>query len=114
VFDANVSYRRGQNFNQVDAVVTQFITNQGDKPVSLYAFVQTPGFPRQEGIISRLNPGQAIIRRFVIEGVTSQGPVDQPLRVGLRETRGPAVLNHVLRLLPPTPVNGTAASSTSQ
>jgi len=101
-FDASLSYQRGKQAGQVNAVVTQFITNLGDKPVSLYAFAQTAGFARQEGIVSRLNPGQSIIRRFVFEDVHSQGPLDQPMRVGVRETRGPAVLNQVLRLIPPT------------
>ena len=92
---------RADTPGQVDAVVTQFVTNTGSEAVSLYAFAQTPGFARQEGIISRLKPGQSIIRRFRFENVAAQGAIDQPLRVGLRETRGPAVLNEMLRLKPP-------------
>src|SRR5690606_20219914 len=51
-FDASLSYQRGPHGGQVNAVVTQFIANLGDTPVSLYAFAQTAGFARQEGIIS--------------------------------------------------------------
>lgn len=100
-FDASVSYVRNERTRKIDAVVSQFVTNTGTKPVSLYAFAQTQGFARQEGIISRLKAGQSIIRRFRFQDVASGDPLDQPLRVGLRETRGPAVLNEIIKLKPP-------------
>lgn len=100
-FDASLSYRRNEHTRKIDAVISQFVTNTGSEPVSLYAFAQTAGFPRQEGIISRLKPGESIIRRFRFQDVSSRGLLDQPLRVGLRETRGPAVLNEMIRLKPP-------------
>lgn len=78
----------------MDAVVTQLITNNGNKAIALYTFANMPGFPRQERIVSRLKPGQSMVRRFrFVDGGNKSGGV---IRVGLRESSGPAVLNKVV------------------
>ncbi len=77
-----------------DAVVTQLITNNGNKAIALYTFANMAGFPRQERIVSRLKPGQSMVRRFrFVNGGNKPGSV---IRVGLRESSGPAVLNKVV------------------
>lgn len=94
-FDATLVLERDSQTSKVDVVVTQLITNKGVEPISLYAFAYMPNFPRQERIVPKLNPGQVIVRRFRF----SAGPdqlIGKKVRVGLRETAGPAVLNKIL------------------
>jgi len=75
-----------------DVVVTCVITNLGDQNRSLYAFANLSGHPRQERVIARLEPGQTILRRFRF--TEAEETLRQfPLRTGIRETDGPAVLN---------------------
>ncbi|MCC6580925.1 MAG: hypothetical protein IT440_10830 [Phycisphaeraceae bacterium] len=95
-FDANLSVE-GKDADTEDVIVTQLVTNHGMSPVSLYAFANLQGFPRQERIISNLKAGQSILRRFRFPNAKAQA-LQQPIRAGLREVNGPAVLNHVLYL----------------
>lgn len=94
-FDASLTMEPGSAPGSIDAVVTSLITNRGREPLSLYAFAAAPGYPRQERIISRLLPGQSIVRRFRFEDAAEKIGTS-PIRAGLRETEGPAVLNRVL------------------
>src|SRR5690606_38598558 len=94
-FDASLTMEPGSVPGSIDAVVTSLITNRGREPLSLYAFAAAPGYPRQERIISRLLPGQSIVRRFRFEDAAEKIGAS-PIRAGLRETEGPAVLNRVL------------------
>lgn len=96
-FDATLSYEASAGGRGRDAIVTQIITNRGGQPLSLYAFANMPGQPRQERLIPTLQRGQQVVRRFrfPIEGVSEK---DAAVRVGLREAQGPAVLNKVLAL----------------
>ncbi|MBI1336750.1 MAG: hypothetical protein GC164_07295 [Phycisphaera sp.] len=94
-FDATLAMEAGTEPGTLDAAITSVVSNTGLKPVSLYAFAALPGFPRQEHIISRLLPGQTIVRRFRFKDAA--GKVEGvPIRVGLREAAGPAVLNKIL------------------
>lgn len=93
--DASLSLEPNPNTNQVDAVVTQLITNKGSETRSLYAFANMPGFPRQERIITQLQPGQSVVRRFRFpNGADRLRQTD--IRAGIRESIGPAVLNVIL------------------
>ncbi|MEE9211126.1 MAG: hypothetical protein V3U29_00560 [Phycisphaeraceae bacterium] len=95
-FDANVTLEVDPETGATDAVVNALTTNTGDEPVALYSFAQMPDHPRQERIISRLMPGQSTVRRFRFPDV---GPdLSQiSIRVGLRATNGPAMLNQIVR-----------------
>lgn len=99
-FQADLLLEKSPNGQGIDAVVVQTISNQSDRPLSLYAFAALPGFPRQERIIPRLLPGETAIRRFRFPGAL---PTLQKsdLRVGLREVDGPAMLNQKLSLEQP-------------
>jgi len=85
----------GSGGENVLAVAT--IHNRGEHARTLYAFASLPRHPRQERLITRLEPGQTMIRRFrfndAVDGLSEHG-----LRIGIRETRGPAVLTHRLQL----------------
>lgn len=95
--EASLYVDRTTNPGQADVVVTCILTNVGDADQSLNVFVSMAGFPFREGIIPRLEPGQAAIRTFRF---ANAGPAAaaNPILCGVRETNGPAVLNKHLRL----------------
>jgi len=94
-FDANLTLERNATTGKVDVVVTQVITNTGDRSISIYAFANLRGFPRQERIVARLGAGESVVRRFRFPDAAATLR-DSSIRVGLRETQGPAILNKVL------------------
>jgi len=95
--DATLAIEPNAQTGGQDAVVTQLITNTGSEPVSLQAFAQLVGFPRQERLISGLKPGQSVVRRFRFTEAAEEAR-DKGVRVGLRESGGPAVLNRLLHI----------------
>ncbi|MEM1097211.1 MAG: hypothetical protein AAGH92_00345 [Planctomycetota bacterium] len=95
--EASLFVDRITNPGQADIVVTCILTNVGDNDQSLNVFVSMAGFPFREGIIPRLEPGQAAIRRFRFENAGPAAAAN-PILCGVRETNGPAVLNKHLRL----------------
>ncbi|MCE9590906.1 MAG: hypothetical protein K8S99_10315 [Planctomycetes bacterium] len=97
--DATLALQYNKTSTKTDAVVTQLITNTGAEPISLYVFAQLLGYPRQERLVPSLKPGQSVVRRFRFEGADA-AVREKGVRVGLRETGGPAVLNRVLHVEP--------------
>lgn len=95
--ESSLSTRMNQQTGKEDAIVTLFITNTGDKIQSLYEFAVMEGYARQERIIAALSPGQFMIRHFHFPGAGANLK-NTPVRVGLRESAGPALMNHVLSL----------------
>ncbi len=87
---------KADNAGRIDATATAFVTNTGNDPRTLYVFAIFPGQPRQERIMT-LKPGQSLMRKFRFNGIDAQ-TMNQPVRVGLRDTQGPALMNHVLRI----------------
>ncbi len=93
-FDASLSLEPNDETGELDAIITHLITNTGPKPVALYAFASMQGYPRQERIVARLKSGQSVIRRFRFSDAGDK--LDTiPIRAGVRETTGPAILNKV-------------------
>lgn len=88
---------RNPDTGSVDLVVTQHITNRGDRPMSLDAYVSGPGISRQRRPIAGLHPGDTAIRVFKIEdgGSILAG---RQLRAGIIERDGNARLNRVLEI----------------
>lgn len=80
-----------------NAEVVCVVTNTGQTTLTMSAFANLRNHPRIERAIAALHPGQSVVRRFQFKNIT---PEDRaaPLRVGLRETNGPAVLNKQLDL----------------
>jgi len=76
-----------------DVMVTAVITNTGDADKALYVFAQLPGAARQERLVPTLGPGETVIRSFRFRGID---PADArgEIRAGVRESNGPAMLNH--------------------
>ncbi|MEM6552542.1 MAG: hypothetical protein AAF750_10510 [Planctomycetota bacterium] len=85
------------NPGQIDAVVSCLITNTGSEERALFVFASLPGYTRQERIVSRLEPGQSIVRRFRFPAA-GDAATQKPTRAGLRELNGPAVLNRLIEL----------------
>ena len=94
--DATLNIEPNPQTGDMDVVVTQLISNTGhDETIALYAFASLPGHPRQERIVAQLKPGQTILRRFRFADAAEQIKTT-PIRVGVRQTTGPAVLNKLL------------------
>lgn len=97
-FDASLSLEEAESGGATpDAVVTCLITSTGDTTRSLYVFANLFDHPRQERIVARLEPGETVVRRFRFEAARDE-LLDYPLRTGIRETNGPAILNKRLDL----------------
>lgn len=80
-----------------DVVISAQITNHGDRNRSLFAFALAPDQPRRQRIVSQLEPGQTIIKRFRFPAAADE-LAGASIRVGLREMNGPAMLNHKLEV----------------
>lgn len=77
-----------------DVIATVIVTNLGDADASYYVFATAPDRARRQRIISLLKPGQTVVKQFRFTAAASFS--GQQIRVGLRQTDGPAVLNHIL------------------
>lgn len=80
-----------------DVMVTSLVTNRGDEPRSLYAFVLAGELARQQRIITNLQPNQTAIKRFRLPGLRDE-LLGESIRVGLREMDGPAMVNQLLQV----------------
>lgn len=98
-FDATLTLTTDPATGKADAVITMLITNTGPDRQALYAFANLVGYPRQERIVSDLQSGQSIVRRFTFPDAAAALQTAN-VRVGLRETIGPAVLNKSLQVEP--------------
>lgn len=95
-FDASMTLEH-QPDDTTNAVVTCIVTNTGLQDRALYVFANLTGHRRQERIVPRLEPGQSVVRRFHFKDAGEQ-LLEHPIRAGIRETNGPAVINHLLSL----------------
>lgn len=91
-FEPSLSIEPGKVPGTVDAAVTCIVTNTGREELSLNVFANLPGQARKERLIPRLEPGQAVIRQFRFVDAAS-ALSENDIRLGVRETNGPAVLN---------------------
>lgn len=80
-----------------DLIVTLVATNLGDKPVTLEAFAQAPGFPAFSAPISAIEPGASAVRRFRLEN-GAERLRSRSVRVGLRESDGTGRINRTLTI----------------
>jgi hypothetical protein len=74
-----------------DVVVQQMITNYGDQPINYNAFAIYPGQPRQERLISNLDPGKTVLKRYRFADVPFTAGTR--VRVGVKELDGMRILN---------------------
>lgn len=91
-FEASLTLEEGAAPSTINASVTCIITNTGNEPISLNVFAKLSGHARKERLIPRLEPGQAVIRQLrFVDAAPALSQND--IRLGVRETNGPAVLN---------------------
>ncbi len=90
--EASLALEPGTAPGTTDAAVTCIITNTGGSELMLNAFATLPGHARTERLVPRLEPGQTVIRRFRFLDAAPALARDD-IRLGVRETNGPAVLN---------------------
>ena len=83
---------RNQNGELRDIVVSAHISNTGDRPLNLDAFVLAPGFPRNNRTISRLQPGDTAVKTFYLANGAERLP-GQTVLVGVGELDSTARLN---------------------
>lgn len=74
-----------------DLIIQQMISNYGDKPIDYSAFAVYPGQPRQERLVTHLDPGRTIIKLYRFTNV--QFIPNAKVRSGLRELEGTRILN---------------------
>jgi hypothetical protein len=93
------SYRftRGPNGDLADLVLTASVTNTSDRPISLEAFAQAPGYATEIAPISALRPGDTNVRTFTFAGA-AQSLRGKRVRVGVREQQGNGRLNKTMRV----------------
>lgn len=94
--DAHVMLINNPETGQTDARVVQRITNRTDKPMTIYAFAHLQGFARQERLITRLEPGQSVIRRFTFAN-GADAALQHAVRAGIRQANGPVTLTYKLK-----------------
>jgi len=99
-FDAAVIAEPGKTPGTIDAIVTLTVTNTAEKRQSLNIFAGLQGHARREMILPGIAPGEFVSRRIRFKDVGDQIG-KSPLRCGVREANGPAVLNKTIDLLPP-------------
>ncbi|MEX1017988.1 MAG: hypothetical protein WDZ31_14705 [Phycisphaeraceae bacterium] len=97
-FDATLTLEPGDTAGTRDAVATCILTNTGEAVLALNVFGNLRDHPRQERIVSQLEPGESVVRRLRFRDVADAVTAGHPLRVGVRETNGPAILNQLLPL----------------
>lgn len=94
-FNATIAVEQGSEQGTQDAVLACVITNTSDETMALYVFANLAGHPRQERIIAQLEPGQSVVRRFRFRNVGDK-LLTTPVRTGVREANGPAMLNQLI------------------
>jgi hypothetical protein len=80
-----------------DLVITQFVTNRGDRIVNLESFLRAPGFGHNRRMLAALDPGVTIVSRFHLpDGVAHLA--GRSVRLGLTERDGISQLNRIIRI----------------
>lgn len=79
-----------------DLVISQQVTNTGDEPLNLVAYVSAPQLPRQRRPIGVVEPGRSATRTFLVPG-GARLLAGKDVHVGIIETGG-ARLNRVLSI----------------
>ncbi len=78
-----------------DVVVSIMVSNNSEKPVSLFAFATAAKQPRQERALASLQPGDHLMKKFRFTDCATELRGTN-VRVGLREMEGPAMLNKMV------------------
>ncbi len=78
-----------------DILVEATVTNRGERPLTATVIVQASGVPRQERLVSALEPGGSVVRRVQLERAALELR-GKRIRVTLRDQAGTGTLNREL------------------
>lgn len=82
---------------QRDLIITQYVTNRGDRAVSLDTFLRAPGVGQNRRVISSLEPDTTAAKTFNIpDGAALLA--GRSVRLGVADRDGVAQLNHQLEI----------------
>lgn len=95
-FEANMALEAAGS-DSSDVIVVTLITNTGAEPKSLFVFATMPEKARQEIPVSRLEPGQTVLRTFRFQDA-EKAIKHSVIRAGVRQTNGPDMLTIKLTL----------------
>ncbi len=91
-----IAYWRLDGVNSADLLIDQSVTNTGDRPLTLTAYVSAPGMSRQRRSMGRLQPNQTATRTFRLRnGATMLA--GRTVRLGVIDASG-ARLNRALEI----------------
>jgi len=99
-FAATSRRSRNPDTGEDDLVITQYITNTGEQPMNLEAFMLGRGVAHERRLIAGLKPGEMAIRVFTIPDGANRLE-GEGIRVGVIERDGVGRLNQVIEV--PTP-----------
>ncbi|MCA9291584.1 MAG: hypothetical protein KDA25_10690 [Phycisphaerales bacterium] len=95
--EATWTIARNEIDGTLDVIVTQIVSNRGDRVMQLVATVIAPDVKQMRKPIVGLEPGQTVWRTFRIPNGAAVLS-NKLLRVGVSERDGPAVLNRLLEI----------------
>jgi hypothetical protein len=96
-FSAHWSLVPNESTGAVDLIISQYVTNRGDRPLNLSTYVTAPGLSQRRRMIGGLEPGQTIVRHFRIER-GAEIMAGKIIHVGLAEQDGSARLRKALEI----------------
>lgn len=107
-FSAHWNLVANDRTGQVDLIISQYVTNRGERPLNLSTYVAAPGLSQRRRMIGGLEPGQTIVRHFRIDNgaVTMAGKV---IHIGVAEQNGIARLRKALEIPAPSQLNKSHA-----
>ncbi|MHC5022763.1 MAG: hypothetical protein ACYTGG_02465 [Planctomycetota bacterium] len=107
--DFAATWRAARNLQtgRLDLVVTETVSNRGDRTMSLDLFLLGPDISRQRRPVAALLPGGTVIRTFRIDDGVAR-LAGRTLRVGVSDRLGAGRLNRELTI--PTTLRETPAS----
>ena len=75
-------------------VVQQTVTNRCKDRVDIEGYVMAPGRARMVRTYRQIEPGQTVLKRYILDNANRL--IGRGIRVGLKEIRGPRLLNEVV------------------
>jgi hypothetical protein len=88
---------RNDRTGEDDLVVTQYITNRGERPLNLTAYLMAPGVSQKRRAISGLAPGVTAVRTYRLAGA-APALAGRSIRLGVSERDSAARLNDLIEI----------------
>lgn len=89
--------RRNPETGADDLIITQYISNRGDRPMTVSAFLHGPGLAPRVRPLGRIEPGASAVQQFYVDG-GAQLLSGKAVRYGVKEMDGATRLNRVMNI----------------